>query len=380
MKLTVGLTIDFGNSESRFKVIVGNHEKLFRHSNRFAKLPTGYEIPKAYVTEENTVFTLEGENYANGLLADREFSYISERPYAFEAKSKQRTTEYTLNLVIARTLMYLEEIYNIDANELDVTFNVSVVVPPLEVASRLNEMKELIRKVDKVRVLVPKFIQVPVKIGAVEVFPEGVSAFFGAFFNESGNQLVEEVKNKEFETGYVLVVDIGAGTTDLALIQDSTLVENSMDTFQLGGNAVQSRIEKEIKLKYNGHKPTQKEYIDLITTGYMALGGDKIDVLEIINKAKEECAKDLIGQLGRYFEGLGVGLGSLKGLLVIGGGSLSIEGEIGGIRQVVSPPMSQLLQEFMGRLNGRTKLMYIGDKNPRLLNIEGLTYMHKHMG
>lgn len=375
MKVTAGLTIDFGNSESRLKVITNNKEQLLIFGNRYAKLPKGYQIPSAYTNDKSSVFAIDGEYYANGDLAEREFNRTLKRPYALSPKYTQETTKYTLHLAICRALMYLGEIYNTDPSNLDVTFNISVIVPPLEHSTNIEDMEKLIREVSMVNMVVPQYIKTIVRIGDVRVFPEGVSAFFGAFFKEQGNSLVEEPNNIDFESGYVLVMDIGAGTTDLALIQDSTLVENSMDTFKLGGNTVQSQVVRSIKANYGGHTPTQRESIDIITTGYMPLGVDKINVIPLIDEAKQTYANSMIERLATYFESLGIDMGSLKGLLVIGGGSLPIESEDG---TVLSPAMSELILAFMRNLNSRTKLMYIGDKNPRLLNIEGLTYMHKY--
>lgn len=375
MKVTAGLTIDFGNSESRLKVITNNKEQLFVFGNRYAKLPSGYQIPSAYTNDKSSVFAIDGEYYANGDLAEREFNRTLKRPYALSPKYTQETTKYTLHLAICKGLMYLGQIYNTDPSNLDVTFNISVIVPPLEHSTNIEDMEKLIREVSMVNMVVPQYIKTIVRIGDVRVFPEGVSAFFGAFFKEQGNVLVEEPNNVDFESGYVLVMDIGAGTTDLALIQDSTLVENSMDTFKLGGNTVQSQVVRSIKANYGGHTPTQRETIEIITTGFLPLGVDRINVIPLIDEAKQTYANSMIERLATYFESLGIDMGSLKGLLVIGGGSLPIESEDG---TVLSPAMAELILAFMRSLNSRTKLMYIGDKNPRLLNIEGLTYMHKH--
>lgn len=375
MKVTAGLTIDFGNSESRFKVITNNKEQLFMFGNRYAKLPIGYQVPTAYNNNKSTVFVLNNEHYANGDLAEREFARTVKRPFSFQPKHSQDTTAYTLNLALGRALMYLGEVYSTDPSNLDVTFDISVIVPPLEHSNSIADMERLVRSVSMINMVVPMYIKNVIRIGDVRVFPEGVSAFFGAFFKEQGDGLIEEPNNTEFESGYVLVMDIGAGTTDLALIQDSTLVENSMDTFKLGGNAVQSEILKSIKAEYKGHTPTQRESIDIITTGYMPLGVDRINVVNMIENAKNTYAHNMIEKLATYFEGLGIEMGSLKGLLVIGGGSLPIETKDG---EILSTAMADLILAFLRNLNSRTKLMYIGDKNPRLLNIDGLTYMHKY--
>lgn len=375
MKVTAGLTIDFGNSESRLKVITNNKEELFIYSNMYANLPKGYQIPSAYNNDKSSVFVVDGEYYANGDLAEREFTRTLKRPFALAPKYSQETTKYTLHLAVCRALMYLGKLYNTDPSNLDVTFNISVIVPPLEQKNNIEDMERLIREVSMVHMVVPQYIKNVIRIGEVKVYPEGVSAFFGAYFKEQGNELIEEPNNVDFETGYVLVMDIGAGTTDLALMQDSTLVETSMDTFKLGGNTVQSQVVRNIKAKFGGHTPTQRETIELITTGYMSLGADKISVIDLINEAKETCASTMIERLTGYFESVGIDVGSLKGLLVIGGGSLPI---LGANNEILSPAMAELILSFIRGLNSRTKLMYIGDKNPRLLNIEGLTYMHKY--
>ncbi len=375
MKVTAGLLVDFGNSESRVTVLANKKEKEMFFSNVFAKLPKNYGIASSYQNDKSTVIELNGENYVNGLLAEREFSKTPIRPTSLRQKNVQETTKLTLNLAMARAIMYLEEAYNTDASELEVTFNVSVVIPPLECKTSIEKMEAVIREIDHVHIMLPKHLKKTVTIKDVRINPEGVTAFFGAFFNEVEDELVEEEKNLDFESGYVLVMDIGAGTTDLALMLDSLLVENSMETFRVGGNTVGSTIENLIRLNYNNHTPTTKEMVKIITTGYMPYGNRTINVIDLINSAKKDYARDMIEKLTKYLERLSIDIGSLKGLLVVGGGSLPIKTETG---EVLSPAMAELILEFLNELNSMTEAMYIGDKNPRLLNMLGLKFMHKY--
>ena len=64
----------------------------------------------------------------------------------------------------------------------------------------------------------------------------------------------------------------------------------------------------------------------------------------------------------------------VKGVLVVGGGSLP------SIRdgKVVSPAMSDVLINYFKELSPNIALMNTEGKNPRLLNIEGLQYIHKY--
>ena len=84
-------------------------------------------------------------------------------------------------------------------------------------------------------------------------------------------------------------------------------------------------------------------------------------------------SKLLMTHVTSYLERMSMSLREIKGVLVAGGGSLASTCD--GV--VTSPAMSDVLLSYFRELSPNIALVSVGDKNPRLLNITGLQYIHK---
>lgn len=400
MLVKAGLLIDFGNSATRVILLAGNKKFRFDMSNRFAGLPAGYQINNKYVNGQSTVFATNGAYYANGQIVEREFSNTDLRPSSLQSKTEQLTTELTINLAIIKSLTILSQTYNVPVDTLDVTFSVSALLPPLDHEVHEEKLVQMFRKVTKVDALVPTRISAQVKIEEeVNIYSEAVAAFFGAFYKEVGavenpqNEgkslekgdvlvldngkhitLTEVEENKPFMQGYTLVLDIGAGTTDIALFLDMELIESSKDTFASGGNTVKSHVSNEIR-KHFGYAPTQQILEEVIQTGKLAEGNTFHDVSAIVTKAKEHYSKKTMEDIRQYLERMAVALPIVKGLLVAGGGALATVDENGN---VISPAMADVLITYLKTLAPRLEPLNTAGKNLRELNINGLATIYKY--
>ena len=236
MKVNAGILIDFGNSETRMTLLSGGKSNTYILSNRFAILPAGYTVPAEYNNDKSNILCVGGVYYANGYLADREFEGQLLRPSAVQGKYEQLVTEISLNLVFIKALTELAKENNVGVNEIEASFNMSVLLPPLEHDTHINEMRKLIKGVTSVVSYLPVSFESKFKIEKLKILPEGVAAFFGVAFAEEDGNLVEVPENKEYCSGNVMIIDIGAGTTDIVLIKDTELVLDSKDTFSIGGN------------------------------------------------------------------------------------------------------------------------------------------------
>lgn len=380
MIVKAGLLIDLGNSETRATSLVSNKKYPMILSNKFAELQSGVAVPKEYKNSKTTVFYNGGMHFANGQYVEREFVGLEIRPSAIQSKGEQLSTDLSLNLVFIQALLKLAEIYSVPVSTIDATFSVSIIIPPLEHDTKADVIADKIRNIKTVKAQIPVEMDIPIKIESVNVYPEGVAAFFGAFYKEEEKggmlSLVEVPENKIFETGYVLVLDIGAGTTDVVLIKDTELVLNSKDTFNRGGNTVESLARNGIKKKY-GFSP--KSLANVIATCELSEGIETHYVEDILNHAKDTYSKALMEDLRQYLERMMVDMQEIKGILVVGGGSLpSIRKDENGNDVIVSPAMSSVLQKYLKVLAPKIQLMNINNKNARLLNIEGLEYIHKY--
>lgn len=400
MIVNAGLLIDFGNSSTRVILLSGNKKYRFDMSNRFAGLPAGYQINNKYVNGKSSVFLANGSYFANGQIVEREFGGKELRPSALQSKTDQLTTELTINLAVIKALNILSQTYNVPVETLDVTFSVSALLPPLDHEVNEERLADLFRKVTEVSSLIPTPLKKTVKIEEeVNIHSEAVAAFFGAFYNELGvidnpqnegksvdngdvlvldngkHIVLDEVEsNKKFMQGYVLVLDIGAGTTDIALFKDMELIESSKDTFTRGGNTVKSVASQSIRKKF-GYQPEPEMMDDVIRSGKLAESLEFHDVSDIVTSAKEQYSQATMEDIRQYLERMSIALPIVKGLLVAGGGALATIDENGN---EVSPSMSKVLIQYLKTLAPRLEALDTEGKNLRELNINGLCTIHKY--
>ncbi len=371
MIVKAGILIDLGNSETRAALIVNNKMHMMKLSNKFAELPKVYRIPNEHRNDKSSIFCVNGTYFANGQIVEREFVGVEIRPTAVQPKTEQLVTELSLNLVFMKALLKLSELFNVDVGDIDATFKVSVLLPPLEHEVYESKLIEKVKQFTSVNAIVPSAMTVQYKISEVGTFPEGVAAFFAAYFNEENGALIETPSNLRFGKGYVLVLDIGAGTTDVVLILDTTLVQNSKDTFKIGGNTVESIVRNEIKKKF-GFNPKSLDAV--IATGVLTEGTQTHLVMDILDAAKDKYSKALMEQIRQYLERMMLDMPEIKGVLVIGGGSLpSVRGEV-----VVSSAMADVLLKYLKKLAPNISMVDTSGKNPRDLNILGLGHIHKY--
>lgn len=371
MKVNAGILIDFGNSETRMSLLVNNKVQTTVLSNRFAALTPGYNVPAEYNNDKSNIFCVNGCYYANGALADREFSGQLIRPSSMQKKSEQLVTEVSLNLVLITALSQLASGSGLTVSDIEPTFNISVLLPPMEHDTDIDTIKELISNVKYVQSYLPVEFNCPIKIDKINVLPEGVAAFFGVYYTEKDGELIEVFENLTYSEGNVMILDIGAGTTDVVMIKDTELVLDSKDTFNIGGNTVEAQLKKLIRLKY-GYAPT--DISSVVESGYLMDGSAQHDVSELVTSAKDTYSKMLMTHIRSYLERMMIGMREVKGILVAGGGSLPSTRD----GKVVSPAMSEVLIEYFKELSPNISLMNTDGKNPRLLNIQGLQYIHKY--
>lgn len=400
MIINAGLLIDFGNSVTRVSLLASGKRFRFNMSNKFAELPGGYQVNNRYSSGNSTIFHCKGVFYANGQIVDREFSHTELRPSALKPKTDQLSTELTIHLAIIKSLNILSQANNTTVDNIDVTFNVSALLPPIDHEMHEERLVELFRSIEEVQCFIPWNFKAKVRIADdVNIQSEAVAAFFGACYTEEGGQenpdnqgksadngdvlvydngkhmnLVEVENNRKFFEGYVLVIDIGAGTTDIALFKDMELIESSKDTFNKGGNTVKSLMSAEIRKQF-GYMPEASMMEDIMRTGQLAEGSTYHDIREIVTKAKRQYSSATMEHLQQYLERMSVALPIVKGLLVAGGGSLATVNPEG---EEVSPPMAEVLVEQLKTLAPRLEAMDTEGKNLRELNIDGLGIIHKY--
>ena len=95
-------------------------------------------------------------------------------------------------------------------------------------------IKNNIMNIASVEMCSPVQFTKKINIKSIIVLPEGATAYIGSIYCAVNNEMQVVPQNEQFTEGDVLVIDIGAGTTDLVLIRDTELVVDSKETFKKG--------------------------------------------------------------------------------------------------------------------------------------------------
>lgn len=388
-KYNVDVLMDIGNSETRYYYVENEkgvelteveryHEcmqtELHIASNHYATLSPMYSVPEEYSTDENTIFQdTEGVTWANGKIVDMEFAKQVIKPHALQNKVNNSCTMLTIQLILANILYDMSNKYDIKPDKLDVTFNLLLLLPPFEVETATQDITEKVMSIKTLKVKVPTPFEAKVNIANISTYPEGYPAFMSSMFavyqEEDTEEYYMEVRpecEKYFE-GEVLLVDIGAGTTDIMLFRDGRLVQGSKETVKRGGNNVVALFQKNIKREYDITIDTNKILNDCVLTEGM---NTKHNVEECLNEAKRVFAKELINSLQSYLESQSVETRLLRGLVITGGGSLSTIRE----GKVVSPALGDMLTDFLKELAPYCEV--VTTNNPRHANILGLKLLY----
>lgn len=393
MKLKVKVDVDLGNTESRVGIIQGDKKIRFNQSNSFVFLKEGYNVNEKYAKPTSSIFKVKDEDgndvyVANGLIVEREFKRVAIRPSGLKKKTQQETTVLSLQLIIAKVYHLIAKINNIPVETLDLDIELTVLLPPTEHTTSSNDMKKLVQSIKEVSVVSPYVIEKELTFADVRVASEAVTGFISAFYKEVGlerdglnskslydwecivyryteaTKLLEVAENEKFKTGYVMVLDIGGGTTDVAVFKDLELLEVSKETFKLGGNNIEAEVKRKIKSNF-GYVPDNIQQV--VQTCELENGTEVFDVSGVVTLAKEMYSDNMTNELLSYLETLNISIQQVKGVLTLGGGSTSskVDGE------VVSPPVSEVLVDYLREDAPNISPVETGDRDLRSFNIEG---------
>jgi hypothetical protein len=364
----VSIAIDLGNSQTRYSILYKGAWVDRTASNRFIHLMPGYEVPVEYQNDKSLIFRYDELSYGNGDIVGREFSHSAVKPTAIKSKTEQVCSMLSINVILINTFKYFAEKWNKPITALDLAFDIFVLLPASEHAKSANVIASKIQNITSIDILSPMKVQRSVNISSVKVLAEGVAAYMGAMyeFTPTG-EMVEREVNQKFLTGETLVIDVGAGTTDISLIKDSSVVLNSKESFREGGNRVEADCKNIIHTDFD-YYPSDEAIRGILENGILLKGAKEINAEKYLNTAKRDFGMRLNNFLLEYLERNNVELRDLKGLLVAGGGALPTYRD----GQKVSPAMCDVLIELISEVTDSVELVDTTGCNPRTLNIDGL--------
>lgn len=370
------IVIDMGNSETRVLVQSGIgrsgliKQQLTTVSNIFSQISPDYEVPENYSEEDTVVFeTADGEFYANGLLVEREFSMSALRPTALDPKPTSKVTMLTIQRAFLEGYRLLSNMYRCSLKSLDVTWNVTFLLPPNDIATGAKTLYGRIKGLEEINFTLPNF-STKLKINSVKAYPEGFAAYIGTVMRRG--RIISDT-HKHLLSSKTLVVDIGAGTTDFFVIEGMETIDSTRLTLPYGGNNIIARV-KQALLSKNIQLPN-KEIERGVIEGKIKDGRNVINLAKSLAIFKTEVANTLIDGLTSYLEGNGYPVRSIENLLVVGGGSLASQVE--GVESL-STYLVDRLKDFAPNIELVTfqeNLDEDGNQevetNPRLLNVLG---------
>ena len=366
--VNVTLLIDLGNSETRAEVVFNGKSVKMQIPNSYCELQENYVIPEDYRNDDSHVFGCAGEYIANGEIVAHEFENRSMRPTGLKHKSEQITSKYSIMMVMIKAIALISGNISTIPTDINWVFDIACLLPPDEQSNKddVNSMKSMISEINEIQCVSPINYKVPVSIKEIRIFPEGVVAYTAAMFSMRDGRAVANAENLKYRQGYTLVMDIGAGTTDLAMVFNGKFVAASKATIKIGGNYVEKSCKREIRHKF-GNAPT--DMTEVIEKGVYTRGNERIIMDDVLILAKKNFAASLNKEIIEYLEVTQIPVHELKGLLVIGGGAIATERD----GKVISESLAYPLCENIRSMAKSVELIRIA--NPRFANIEGLHIM-----
>ncbi|MEC2463462.1 ParM/StbA family protein [Bacillus cereus] len=342
------LILDLGNSQTRGVLRVGEimdktrMEYSFHLSNAFSSILEGVEgIPQTEDYNENNsiVFSVNNsikignasvlpDTYVNGLMGEREFSATQVRPTALTQKYNSDITVLSIITAIGKSALWLKDYFASRGTEFpiqklinDIEWELTVLLPPQQEKVGAKVLTESLVGQIPVKFEMPN-AEALIKITKVNIMAEGMMAYMGVLLSKSKRQ---PRSNKTFmRTSKILVMDIGAGTTDLIVIDNGKSVERSKNTIDLGGNNIKQALRNRVQAKLEARLANEAFETGVIT-GKVKQGIKEHDVTKELIISKREIATKISNQVKEYLEASDIEPNSIEYILVVGGGSIPSE-------------------------------------------------------
>lgn len=294
-----------------------------------------------------------------GQMAER-FSANNERPTVLTNKHTQKINY--VSGIVAAAISRLN-------NELSEDICLYVALPPIEVKTA----KDVVRTnfVGKYTVEFPKYnggVTVTINIVDVSCYEESFMAILSYFFEMTG---VPKEKAKQYMSGNILSLDIGASTTDIAIVKDGRYLDKSGQTYKTGGNIARDFLTNVIRGEYGFDLPPS-DADQAMAEGRLQMGNTYVDISNAVANAKMTCAKGIAASMQTYFRQVEIPIQTIRAIIVSGGGSMHSQyvNESGEV-VVTSDPMSSYITEALKEICTGVAVESYGD-SPRLANITGL--------
>lgn len=366
------LVVDLGNSETRVLTIFGkaaSGELRYRLSsldNRFGPLEDDYVVPSDYTEENTRIFKKGYGKYCVGDLCRREIP-ADLRPSAIEKKYKSDVSELSMIQAFLQGYLDIANMLQVEVSDVNVEWDVVVLLPPADIAVGSELIGKMVRGIGKIDFTMPEVVK-PIYVKDVRVMPEGFCAYLGILFDMKRKVRPEYAHLKSEST---IIFDIGAGTTDISVVEDGKLISATRYTVSLGGNNVHQKVRS--MLNAGGKTFPESIVQEGVEKGYLKSGNTRQSLVTEISKAKNEVARGIVNSVRDFFESSQYPLEKIENMIVCGGGA--IDARINGVH-----PLSEYLVSYMRRLTENITLVELprisgeegaDEVSPRILNVLG---------
>lgn len=307
-------------------------------------------------TIEETVFPVKA---LIGTMADR-YASTNERPSMLEHKYNQRINY--VSVITAAAISRLTQNVGED-------INLYIALPPTEI----KKAKELMLSnlVGRYVVEFPKYLggaSVKLNIQDVSFFEESFMAMVSYFFTMQGTPREEA---KPYMSGQVLSLDIGASTTDIAIIRNGRYLDKSGQTYKEGGNIARDELIDLVQEEYAFALPIE-DAERTMAEGRLQLGSSYKVISDLVADSKKVLANQIVNNITHYFQRKEIPLQSIQAIIVSGGGSMQSQ-YVNEQAEVVktSEPISMYITESLRKVCPEIVVVPYGE-DARLANIRGL--------
>lgn len=296
-----------------------------------------------------------------GQMAER-YSANNIKPSTMQNKNTQRITYISAILATALS-KYKQSCKNGTAVDGDV--GLYIALPPVEAKTAKDTVRE--KLIGTYTVTFHKLNNYKMKftVKDVEVYEESFMALLSYFFEMDGKP-----RNTKYVQGNVLSLDIGASTTDLAVVQNMRYLEKSGQTYKTGGNIARDSLADYIRAEYGFDAPIEMAEL-AIAEGRIQFGNTYRDCSEAVDRAKRALAEQVVTQIQEYFRRVNIPIQTIRAIIVSGGGSMEGQyiDESGNIVKTSRPTGDFICEELAKVCPG---VDVEQNHNPRLANIQGL--------
>lgn len=360
------LVVDLGNSSTKCKVLFGKdpnsgryRERRFDISNVFAPIDEGYEVPEVdYPSDKSTILRVVTSlndrpirgDFCNGELQQKEKPLSTIKPSASDKKYNLDSTVLSMHMAFLYACKGIMDIQRInDFSKLDITWTVVALLPPGDVDEGKGPMSKLIGGITRLQAVYPT-CDIPIKVNKTVILPEGFCAYAGVVY-DAGCVFRSDYKFLTEET--VLVIDIGAGTSDMIIVKNNRQIQNTKYTITQGGNNVHQLVRR--KLRMQGLDIDDEAIRRGIIKGEVKDGSKPVSIVDIVNTAKAEVAQKIVSEIQDFLEVTDIKARSVGYVLICGGGSMK-DSDAEAIL-----PLSQKVIESFKALSPNTELIQIPD-------------------